>query len=62
MAFEIKLNLSSSNDPSGPEELARILRALGDRIQQVSEDIDSGILDVNGNTVGRVSVLFFPED
>src|SRR5688572_12087910 len=61
MSTELKIEFDTGNaafdDGNGPEECARILRNIADRMR-FRGDTDGGIMDSNGNRIGSWSVEF----
>jgi hypothetical protein len=59
MKFVLKINLENDAFFYAPwgrsQELARLLRAVADKVER-DEDV-STILDINGNTVGKVEMI-----
>lgn len=59
---EVNISIETENDAFGenPEqEVARLLRATADTFEG-GHYADTDLKDINGNTVGRVSILFEP--
>ena len=58
MEFSLRItcdNAAFGGDPNA--EVARILRALADRLEGASPDEDYPLRDVNGNRVGRADFM-----